>query len=417
MPTVAYLTNVFPSPVEPYVMDEIRQLRGRGITVVPCSARRASPAADKDLRAWSDEVLCLESLHFGLLCRAAYLCITRYKRWKDFCLRALFRKTPAKRRLRALLHTFIAIYYAAMLERHHIEHIHVHHGYFASWVAMVAAAVLNIPFAMTLHGSDLLIHAAYLDTKLRHCQFCVTISDFNRRHILKNYPGTDPAKIFVRRMGVDCEMSIPPPTKSGHSTFRMLTVGRLHPVKDHAFLINGCHLLKKRGLRFACSIAGDGPELLSLEKQICHLGLQQEVQLLGGLSHQQISDEYDEADLIVLTSRSEGIPLVLMEAMARSKIVLAPAITGIPELVEDGTTGFLYRPGSLDDFAARVELITSTRSGLTNMRRAARQRVLCDFNREKNIAAFCDLLISHLQVVPARVVPAESHPYENSVLQ
>ena len=130
----------------------------------------------------------------------------------------------------------------------------------------------------------------------------------------------------------------------------MLAVGRLHPVKDHAFLLRACHELKTSGADFACLIAGEGPERPWLEHLIRNLGLEDQVKLLGHLSRQQLDACYELCDLVVLTSRSEGIPLVLMEAMARGKIVLAPAITGIPELVKDGETGFLYRAG----FAGRL---------------------------------------------------------------
>ena len=103
----------------------------------------------------------------------------------------------------------------------------------------------------------------------------------------------------------------------------------------------------------------------------------------------------------MLTSRSEGIPLVLMEAMARGKPVLAPAITGIPELVLDGKNGFLYRPGSLEDFVARVELIPTTPNPLSATCAAARQHVLQHFNREKNLAAFCNFLLQQIIACPS----------------
>lgn len=418
MPILAYLSNLFPSPVEPYVMDEIRELHSRGVTVLPCSARRPSARRDGDFGEWGRQTLCLEPPHLVLLLHAAFLCIRKLGCLRRFFRRALCRRKPTERRLRALLHTFMGIYYASQLEEHHVRHIHVHHGYFGSWVAMVAARLLGVPFSMTLHGSDLLINAAYLDLKLTECQFCVTISEFNRRYILENYPQIDRAKIFVGHLGVDCDVQTASPAKSEDSRFRLLAVGRLHAVKDHAFLVQACSRLKSRGLRFMCLIAGDGPERPSLEKLICDLGLRRQVRLLGELSRHEVNEQYEQADLIVVTSRSEGIPLTLMEAMARGKLVLAPAITGIPELVEDGVTGFLYHRGSLADFVARVELIRSARSVLNALRDAARQHVVEHFNRQKNTAAFCDLLVSHLETQPELFPPpVVRHSYANSLLQ
>lgn len=400
MPAVAYLANLFPTPLEPYVVDEIRQLRLHGVTVIPCSVRRQGQAdLPSDLQLLAAETLYLQPLRMGHLFRAVWLGLRNASRLREIVHRIVLegRETPV-RRLRALLHTSLGCCYAARLEKLGVQHIHVHHGYFGAWVAMVAARLLGISFSLTLHGSDLLLHAAYLDAKLAACSFCVTVSEFNRQHILKHYPEVDPRKIVVQRMGVNGRECRPPTFQSKHSAsgLSMLSVGRLHPVKDHAFLLRACRVLKERGLRFVCLIAGDGPERKALEKTIRDFSLHKEVRLLGQVAHNEVDDLYDLADLVVLTSRSEGIPLVLMEAMAHERVVLAPAITGIPELVRDGETGFLYPPGSLEEFVARVELIYQTHSALGPLRRAARHHVLEHFNRQKNLHVFCGFLISHL---------------------
>jgi glycosyltransferase involved in cell wall biosynthesis len=294
-----------------------------------------------------------------------------------------------------------------------VEHIHVHHGYFSSWIAMVAARLLGIPFSMTLHGSDLLLHGVYLDLKLKNCAFCVTVSEFNRRFALGNYPKVEPGKILVQRIGVNPPGKVIPPAAVDLTPkpLMMLAVGRLHPVKDHAFLLRACHELKARGSDFLCLIAGEGPERPWLEHLIRNLRLEEQVKLLGHLDRQQLDAWYAMSDLVVLTSRSEGIPLVLMEAMGHGKTVLAPDITGIPELVRDGETGFLYRPGSLADFVRKIEMICDSQPALPRLRRAARQHVLEHFNREKNLAALADLLVSRI----ARNMEPDSH--ENPVLQ
>ena len=413
MPVVAYLSNQFPSPVEPYVVEEIRELRKRGVDVIPCSARRANGMRDDGLKPLVAETLYLQPLQIGLLLRAARLCLRRFGLLADLVERVLVRgsESPA-RKVRALLHTWLGAYYALTLEALGVEHIHVHHGYFASWIAMVAARLLGIGFSITLHGSDLLLHAAYLDTKLKHCKFCVTVSEFNRRHILQHYAEVEPDKVVVRRMGVDPLSQAPPApeVERAAACLIMLAAGRLHPVKNHAFLVRVCRRLKDRGICFLCLIAGEGAERSSLEKLIRDLDLQGCVKLLGHLPRRQLDTYYSMCDLVVLTSRSEGIPLVLMEAMAYGRTVLAPTITGIPELVVDGQTGFLYRPGSVEDFVAQVEMICNSQSALGPLHRAARQYVLEHFNRERNLAAFGDLFL-------ARTGITETNHCEDSVLQ
>jgi len=414
MPVVAYLANQFPSPVEPYVVHEVRELRRRGVTVIPCSALRVRAALDDDLHPLAAETLCLQPLQFTLLIRAAWLCLRRSFLLKEFFFRALLAGSEAPaRRLRALSHTWLGVCYALRLEKHGVEHIHVHHGYFASWIAMVAARLQGISFSMTLHGSDVLLHPAYLDIKLKNCIFCATVSEFNRRHLLTRYPEVESNKIVLQRMGIDCHENSPPTrqVKPEVPCLVMLAVGRLHPVKDHAFLVRACRQLKDRGANFICLIAGDGPERSPLERLIRDLELHGEVRLLGHVPHRDLDTYYAAADLVVLTSRSEGIPLVLMEAMSHGKPVIAPAITGIPELVIGGETGFVYRPGCLEDFVAQVELVRNSPPMLGPLRRAARQHVIEHFNREKNLAAFCDLLLARIE----RTTGNQS--YENPVLQ
>src|SRR5579864_411236 len=264
---------------------------------------------------------------------------------------------------------------------------------------MVAARVLGATFSMTLHGSDLLVRADYLDIKLKNCRFCVTISDFNRQHILRNYPEVDSRKIFVQRVGIDTKewrnQGQGPTTESK----TILSVGRLHTVKNHAFLVLACRALKSGGAQFRCSIAGDGEERLRLKQLISALGLEQEVKLLGHVPREQLADLYDQADLVVLTSRSEGIPVTLMEAMPMEKLVLAPEITGIPELVKDGKTGFLYEANSMEDFLHKLWFILQVGGSLEGIRQAARRQVERDFNRSLNLKAFAHDFLERLGAI------------------
>jgi glycosyltransferase involved in cell wall biosynthesis len=396
MLTVAYITNQFPSPVEPYVWEEIEELRRRGTRVIACSVHRPGGNLDVALRRWEKETLYLYSLRFAPLMRAAQIRVRKSSLLADFT-RCSDHTESLRRRAAGQFHTCIGSYYAALLKGMQVRHIHAHHGYAASWIAMTAARLLGIGFSMTLHGSDLLLHHAYLGIKLAQCKFCLTVSEFNRRHILEHYPHAASRRVEVYRLGVEtAEAHLREEDKPACSPLFMLAVGRLHPVKDHAFLIRACAELKRRGVRFTCRIAGDGPERASLARLIHELDLQEEVRLLGHLSRQRLYAEYAMCDLVVLTSRSEGLPLVLMEAMAHGRTVLAPAITGIPELVIDGKTGFTYRPRSLADFVGRVQAISEWQPALAPLLWAARQHVREHFNRERNLATFADLFLARV---------------------
>jgi glycosyltransferase involved in cell wall biosynthesis len=409
MLTVAYLANQYPAAVEAYVGEEIGELRRRGVNVVAGSVRRAGTARDATIDEPSAAVLHLQPVRMRTLLRALALVVKRWRQISSLVARVLLEgKESPWLRLKALSHTWLGACYAVLLRERGVDHIHVHHGYFGSWIAMVAARLLGIEFSMTLHGSDLLVHGIYLDTKLKNCQSCITISSYNRHYILEHFPEIELQKIIVSRLGVDATPAEASRVAPGlHGNFNLLAVGRLHAVKDHAFLVHACARLRDSGLDFQCAIAGEGPERRHLELLIRNHRLQDRFTLLGHTAQPELHALYLDANLVVLTSRSEGIPLVLMEAMVRGKIVLAPAITGIPELVIPGKTGFLYEPGNLDDFAQRICLLQSLMQSknhaspnrLNWIRHAARVQILRNFSRQENLTrfggAFLNLIAPH----------------------
>lgn len=381
--------------------EEIQELRRRGVRVIPGTVRRPDANFHESNSAgYENDTLCLQKIRILTLLRALGLAVRHWRRIACLVRRVLLEgEESPKRRLKALLHTFLGAYYAAQLQERGVDHIHAHHGYFGSWIAMVAAALLDVSYSLTLHGSDLLLNGVYLDTKLKRCRFCATISEYNRRYIANHFPAVDPEKVCVSRLGVDVVERSEPPQRvvSGRGrTLTLLAVGRLHAVKDHAFLVRACAQLRDRGLNFDCAIAGEGPERQRLESLIREHRLQDRLTLLGHIAQPLMDSLYRSADVVVLTSRSEGIPLVLMEAMVRSRIVLAPAITGIPEIVIPGKTGFLYMPGVLKDFVEKILFLQKLMSGddrsavspLDWIRHAARVQVLHNFNRTKNLARF-----------------------------
>jgi len=398
MTTIAYLSNQFPSPLEPYVFDEIDELRARGFTVIPTSIWRPRPPLDPKSFALSEETVYVWPIRTPRIFRAVGSALRSLSVFVTLLLRVVTEKNePALKRLKCVIHTFLGAYYASLLRARHVNHIHVHHGYFGSWVAMTAARLLNIPFSLTLHGSDLLLHPSFLAAKLESCKFCVTISEFNREQILARFPHLEPAKIIVQRLGIDIPPQLPV-MNSPHKQrkFTILNVGRLHRVKDHVFLLTACRELALRGVDFHCLIAGQGPERASLERLIKSWSLDGQLHLLGQLSRSQLDEQYRCANVFVLTSRSEGIPLVLMEAMAHGLPVIAPAITGIPELVRDTSsaerTGFLYTPDSLFDLMAKIEFVAnpSSRPELERVRHVAYEHVTQNFHRQNNLAQLSD---------------------------
>ncbi len=419
MTTIAYIANEFPSPLEPYVTDEITELRRRGAQVICCSGKLVSPndLSLVETAFWKETRYFQPLSDLELLQAVRRLASNRHHLWQLLRPLLLERGVPTTRRIRGLGHTVMGAALAEQLAPLNVEHIHAHHGYFASWMALAAARLLGIGFSFTLHGSDLLQRADLLPAKLRACQFCVTVSDFNRQYILRNYPDTPLEKIVVQRLGVDRVLPWPAtaaPTAetevySSNRRFCLLSVGRLHRVKDYRFLIQACATLRDRGLDFICWIVGEGPERPALERQIAALGLLGRVYLIGHVPRTELPGYYRYADLIVMTSKSEGIPVVLMEAMAHEKLVLAPAITGIPELVEHQRTGFLYQPGSLPDFVSAVRWIQAHQASLAGIQRAAAASIAASYNRQRNLRVFAEQFLAR--------IPRSENRHAHPVLQ
>jgi colanic acid/amylovoran biosynthesis glycosyltransferase len=414
MTTIAYIANEFPSPIESYVMDEITELRRRGAQVICCSGKRVSPNhLGPPERAFCEETHFLQPLSDEQLVKAVRRLASESGALWHLMRPVLWeRGTSPLRRARTVGHTILGAALAQQLAPLEVQHIHAHHGYFASWIALVAARLLGVGFSFTLHGSDLLLRADLLAAKLDACQFCVTVSDFNRRHILRNYPSTAADKILVQRLGVDRVLFCVAPRTNASTErrrFCLLSVGRLHSVKNQRFLIEGCSALRDQGLDFVCWIIGEGPERRALERQIEARGLHGRVYLIGHVPRADLAGYYRYADLVVMTSKSEGIPIILMEAMAHGKIVLAPAITGIPELVEHQRTGFLYQDGSLPDFVSAVRWIHGHQASLAGIQRAAAASVAASYNRQRNLRAFAQEFLAR--------IPQPDGVHANSVLQ
>jgi len=412
---IAYLSNSFPEATEPYVWEEISELRRRKQRVLPCSIKRPRNEANTEAAI---QALYAFPLTAKTCLAASWVCVQNWRKIADFLIRAISGREPARRRVRTVIHTWLGAYLAAMLRDRGIKHIHVHHGYFSSWVGMVAAKLLGAGFSMTLHGSDLLVRADYLDIKLKHCKFCVTISEFNRRYILRNYPEVDVCKILVHRVGIDVPAWCSTLRLPSKNEIEILSVGRLHAIKNHEFLILACRALKSSDVKFRCRIAGDGDERLRLQQLISALGLEQEVELLGHVSREQLPALYARADVVVLTSRSEGVPVALMEAMATGALVLAPDITGIPELIANGKTGFLYRHNSMDDFLQKLRFALHSGVSLDRIRQAGRSKVERVFSSSQNVRNFAASFLQRINAAGSQgLVLAERDADENPILQ
>lgn len=239
-----------------------------------------------------------------------------------------------------------------LVKRTEAVHIHCHFGRVGMLTGWLASRMLGLPFSVTLHGVDIQ-HTPYknLGVVLKDANMVVCVSEKIRDLVQTSYdiPYENTALI---RCGIPvAEYTFPEKLSSG---LRILTVARLDAVKGLSNLIEGCALLRDRNLPFECTIVGEGPEREELQRQIEAFDLSSFVRLNGALPNEQLPDVYAEHSVFVLPSYSEGVPVVVMEAMASGLPVVASRVGGIPEIVEDGENGFLVEPGKPEQIADAV---------------------------------------------------------------
>ena len=204
---IAYALHAFPFLTEDYVFSEIEALMAKGVEVLIFAGFRPKHSVNIPAPAnLVSRTTYLSPFKIKLLIEAFYLCLRHSVQLKDIYARTLFGgEERFILRIKALAHSVAGAYFALLLKDHKVTHIHANHGYFASWIAMVAARMLGITFSISFRGSDLLIDKRFLDLKISCCAFCFTISNHSKRFLLEQFPGTDPEKVIVQYLGVNID--------------------------------------------------------------------------------------------------------------------------------------------------------------------------------------------------------------------
>jgi colanic acid/amylovoran biosynthesis glycosyltransferase len=265
-------------------------------------------------------------------------------------------------------------------------HMHVHFGHNAASVARIVRTLGGPPFSFTVHGPAEFDHPEQIDLggKIADSAFCVAISSYGRSQLMRWCPVEQWPKIEVVRCGVDALFtdqrdSSPPP-----ATPELSCVARLSGQKGLPLLIDAAARLAASGRAFRLTIAGDGEMRSEIEAQIAHHKLQEHVVLLGSVSAERVRELILSSRAMVLPSFAEGLPVVIMEALALERPVISTAIAGIPELV-DSACGWLIPAGDIDALVTAMDdAIRADQDRLVAMGRTGRQRVLDQHRADTN---------------------------------
>ena len=251
-----------------------------------------------------------------------------------------------KARLMTLLHFGEGVLAARHIERLGANHIHAHFVDRAATLAMTASRLLDVPYSVTAHANDIYVRPIMLKEKIGDAVFAATCTRFNAAHLERTLQGREGSKVHCIYHGLDAG-KYNPRGKTPEDPPLLIAVGQLKAKKGFTYLLSACRLLRERGYKFHCQIVGDGPLRCELENRIRELGLNATVSLLGALSHSEVVEKYRQASIFTLPcvvaadGDRDGIPNVILEAMAMELPVVATSHSGIPELVVSGVNGLL----------------------------------------------------------------------------
>jgi glycosyltransferase involved in cell wall biosynthesis len=367
-PTLAYLCSFYARLSHSFIRGEVARLRALGHTVHTFSIRPIDPGelVSEEVRhadAATETILKVNPLR--LLAAAAREAFGAPGRFLAAVRLTAKTGMPGGRgRLWSVFYLFEACYLAGRLRALGVEHLHVHFADGASTVAMLASILSGVPFSLTIHGPSEFDkpEALALGEKVKRSRFTVAVCDFGRSQLFRWADHADWPKVRVVRCGLDARYLGRAPGPVPESA-RLVCVGRLSEQKGQLLLVEAAGRLAAEGRRFEVVLIGDGPMRGPIERLVDRLGLRDRVLLTGWLGNEQVREEIERSRAMVLPSFAEGLPVVLMEALALGRPVVSTYIAGIPELVRPGGCGWLVPAGSVDALAAAMRAVLDATPG------------------------------------------------------
>jgi len=417
--TVAYVLKMFPRFSETFIANEILALERRGVRTVIFSMKRPNEALQQSqvarIRGQQFVIPALDLkhsvLHTGLHLLAFIRAPLRYLRTLVFV---------AQRRSRAAWQKFLVAPFIVQRARQAgVEHLHAHFASGPARQAKLAGMLSGLPFSFTAHAKDLYWNGHRhgknnkLKKRLRLAAHVVTISEYNR-HFIEHLPFKVP-----RRRIVTVYNGLPlrdwpwlrtdgrPASRHSGPAPLLLAVGRLVEKKGFAVLIDACSRLRAAGIDFHCLIAGEGPERARLEQRIRERDLDQVVSLPGSIPQDRLRKEfYPRATLLLQPSivgadgDQDGIPTVILEALACGLPVVATPVSGIGEAVIDRVTGLLVPPKDAAGLAHAAMRVMRDDALAAEIARAGRRLAERRFDLDQNVK-----ILAHLYAAAARGIP------------
>jgi glycosyltransferase involved in cell wall biosynthesis len=404
---LAVVVNGFPRLSETFVLHELLELERRGTRMHVIALRRPEEiltqdgvsqlAADVEYLPAAPEVesrLALRAAHAALVLRAP----RRYADAMGTIARSPDYSRTNLRRAILLAHRLVQL---------GSPPLYVHFAHKPATVGRFAARLAGVPYGLSAHAKDIWTTPPdELRGKVREAQVVLTCTDEGRAHLEELACGRTPVTLVHH--GVETEVAAGP--ERSHSVPVIFAAGRLVAKKGFGTVLRAAALLQERGCVFRLRIAGEGPEWSALQRLVHELGIDEKVSFLGPLTESEVRGEYARADLFALGCEvladgdRDGIPNVIVEAMAHGLPVVSTNRGGVAEVVADGWCGLLSEQGDVIGFADRLERLLRDVELRGTLGTNARRRAVSEFDRTRNLSAVVEALRA------AGLVPVTDRP-------
>jgi glycosyltransferase involved in cell wall biosynthesis len=402
--SLAYLVSTYPALSMAWLLREILQLRRMGFRVDVASVNAPDYDLDKMNSSEAAEAGAAYRLkRHGIIGAAKAHLLTLLQHPAGYLRGLALLLRLGHTDLRSLFFNFMYFTEGMMVgvwmkrKRHH--HLHVHLASQGATVGLYTQRVFGCGFSITVHGPDEFYDTKgqYLSQKIASADFICCISSFARSQLMRLSPIEDWGKLLVSRLGVDAEVFAPRPHRPFPAPLEIMCVGRLTPSKGQHLLISAVEQLLAKGRNVRLRLVGDGPDMPSLRRQAAETHSPGAFLFEGAVTQSRIREFYARTDIFCMASFAEGIPVVLMEAMAMEIPCVATCITGIPELIRDRVEGLLVPASDVIGLAAALSELIDNPELRERLGRAGRYRVMECYDLTSNTKALAEIFAANVK--------------------
>ena len=391
-PPLGYLLSRYPAVSHTFLLHEVRGLRELGLRIETASVNPPDRTREQLSPVEAEEAgrtLYLKSLPRARVLTGLLGAVLRSPGSVLRGLRAAARLRPSSisQRLYSLFYLVEALLLCEWIRAHRIRHLHVHFGGAVATVGMLAAAAARIPYSLTIHGPDEFFDETrfHLRQKLESAAFVICISQYCRSQLMRIAPAACWNRFETVRLGIRPELLPQHAPRDPRLPLEIVVVGRLVSAKGPLLLLQALQQVRAQGIPMSLTLVGTGPERETVEAFLDRHAMRDGVTLTGALNHDQTLERVARADLFVLASFAEGIPVALMEAMAIGVPCISTYIAGIPELIHHEHNGLLVPAGSVDDLTAAIVRLARDPDLRHRLAEAARSHVLREYHLPENL--------------------------------